>query len=86
MFTQHFIDLTPFDYSLLLIILTLNWTLSLSIPTFGRSGIICATILKPASLANLNVSHTALTVCPRFVSKATSSYMDCTPVKTCEKC
>lgn len=46
----------------------------------GKSGIICATTLNPASLAMLKLSQTALTVCPRFVSLAMSSYTDCTPV------
>ncbi len=42
-------------------------------PTLGRSGIMWLTTLKPASLASLKVSATAATVCPRLVSRATSS-------------
>lgn len=38
--------------------------ISLSMPILGRSGIICATTLNPASLAKWNDSHTALTVWP----------------------
>ena len=44
--------------------LTINCSMSLSSPTFGRSGIICATTLKPESLARWNDSHTAFTVWP----------------------
>lgn len=40
----------------------------------------CDTTLKPASFASWNDSQVALTVCPRFVSLATSSYTDCTPI------
>lgn len=50
--------------------------MSLSRSTLGKSGIIWATTLNPASLAKLNVSQTALTVCPLLVSNATSSYTD----------
>lgn len=45
-------------------ILTINCSMSLSSPTFGRSGIICATTLKPESLARWNDSHAAFTVWP----------------------
>ena len=38
--------------------------MSLSSPTFGRSGIMWATTLKPESLARWKDSHTAFTVCP----------------------
>jgi hypothetical protein len=39
------------------------------------------TILKPQSLASWNELHTACTVWPRFVSRATSSYTLCTPAQ-----
>lgn len=42
----------------------MNCSMSRSRPTFGRSGIIWATTLKPASFASWNDSHTALTVWP----------------------
>lgn len=43
---------------------TINWSMSLSKLTFGKSGIIWATTLNPASLAIWNDSVTALTVWP----------------------
>lgn len=52
--------------------LTWNCQMSRSIPQLGRSGIMCATILYPASLARWKDSETARTVWPRFVSRATS--------------
>ena len=42
-------------------------------PTLGRSGIMCTTTLNPASFASSKHFCTAATVCPRFVSRATSS-------------
>ena len=54
---------TPFPPPRLLII-TMNCSTSLSQPTFGRSGIICATTLYPASLAMVKDSVTARTVWP----------------------
>jgi hypothetical protein len=44
--------------------LTINCSMSLSSPTFGRSGIICVTTLKPESLARWKDSHAAFTVWP----------------------
>ena len=44
--------------------LTVNCSMSLSSPTFGRSGIMWATTLKPESLARWKDSHTAFTVWP----------------------
>ena len=51
---------------------TWNCQISRSVPQLGRSGIMCATILYPASFDMWNDSDTARTVCPRFVSLATS--------------
>jgi hypothetical protein len=51
---------------------TWNCQISRSVPQLGRSGIMCATILYPASFDMWNDSETARTVCPRFVSLATS--------------
>lgn len=45
-------------------VLTINCSTSLSIPTLGKSGIMWATTLKPASLDSWKDSHTARTVCP----------------------
>lgn len=44
--------------------LTMNCSTSLSMPTLGRSGIMWATTLKPASFERWKDSHTARTVCP----------------------
>lgn len=44
--------------------LTMNCSTSLSMPTFGRSGIMWATTLKPASFDRWKDSHTARTVWP----------------------
>ena len=46
---------------------------SRSMPTLGRSGIMWTTTLNPASLASSKHFCTAATVCPRLVSRATSS-------------
>lgn len=46
--------------------------MSRSVPQLGRSGIMWATILYPASLDMWKDSLTARTVCPRLVSRATS--------------
>lgn len=51
---------------------TWNCHISRSVPQLGRSGIMCATILYPASFDMWNDSDTARTVCPRLVSLATS--------------
>lgn len=45
-------------------VLTMNCSTSLSMPTLGRSGIMWATTLKPASFARWKDSHTARTVWP----------------------
>ena len=42
----------------------MNCSTSLSMPTLGRSGIMCATTLKPASFDRWKDSHTARTVWP----------------------
>ena len=56
-----------------------NDSTSRSHPVLGRSGMRWATTLKPASLARRKQVPTAATVWPRLVSRATSSYVDCSP-------
>lgn len=56
-------DTTSSQYNYVLM-LTMNCSTSLSMPTFGRSGIMWATTLKPASFDRWKDSHTARTVWP----------------------
>lgn len=59
---------------------SLNDYKSLSMPMFGKSGIMWLTTLYAQSFAIANVFFTASIVCPLFVSRAISSYMLWTPI------
>ena len=52
----------------------MNCSTSLSIPTLGRSGIMWATTLKPASFARWKDSHTARTVWPLQESQSSHEF------------
>lgn len=59
---------------LIMSLLTMNCSTSLSMPTLGRSGIMWATTLKPASFARWKDSHTARTVWPLEETQVESKF------------
>src|SRR6476646_8652865 len=68
--------------SLAYLVLTVGLQISSSGVIDGRPGIMCATILYPASFDISNDSITSLYVCPLFTISYTFSCRLCTPIST----